>query len=176
MKKSIQGIKENIDDIKQSVDEMKVDIQGTVDDAKHTADDVKETIEGAKTASQQLKGSMSNAKENFREIGKSFQSLRQSVQSQPAVTLELRKEGNGFVIRDSEGLVGEITYAPIDDSTWVLDHTYVTPQYRGRDIAQRLLQRVAAEARKEEKKIIPSCSYALVQFKRHIEYADVWKK
>lgn len=88
----------------------------------------------------------------------------------------LLKDGNAYVIRTQAGQVGEITYAPDDDHTWVINHTYVSPSHRGRDLAQRLLQAVVEEARAENKKIIPACSYVLVQFKRNKEYADVWKR
>ncbi|MBY9080163.1 N-acetyltransferase [Paenibacillus sp. HN-1] len=85
------------------------------------------------------------------------------------------KERNAFVIRTEEGPIGEITYIPKDEHTWVADHTYVAPNYRGGNIAQRLLKRLADEARAEGAKIIPQCSYVGVQFRRNPEYEDVWK-
>ncbi|KAA9002415.1 N-acetyltransferase [Paenibacillus spiritus] len=88
---------------------------------------------------------------------------------------EIVKEHHAFVIRTEEGPIGEITYVPADEHTWIADHTYVSPNYRGGNIAQRLLQRLVEEAREEGAKIIPQCSYVGVQFRRNPEYADVWK-
>ncbi|WP_407643488.1 N-acetyltransferase [Cohnella endophytica] len=49
-------------------------------------------------------------------------------------------------------------------------------RYRGGHIARDLLRLVVDDARKQDKRIIPTCSYALAQFKRHAEYGDVWQK
>lgn len=87
----------------------------------------------------------------------------------------IRKEGNAFVIRSEGRQIGEISYVPTDEHTWVIDHTFVAPAFRGGNIAQRLLRRAVDEARADNKKIIPQCSYVAVQFRRNEEYADVWK-
>ncbi|QHT58997.1 N-acetyltransferase [Paenibacillus lycopersici] len=86
------------------------------------------------------------------------------------------KQGNGYVLKGPEGQAGEITYRPADAATWILDHTYVDPRYRGGNLAKRLLNLVVGEARAKGIKIIPACSYALAQFRRNAEYADVWKQ
>ncbi|MDG0809592.1 GNAT family N-acetyltransferase [Cohnella rhizosphaerae] len=88
----------------------------------------------------------------------------------------IHKEGNAFVVRENGEQIGEITFMPDGENTWVLNHTYVSPDYRGGDIARRLLNSVVEAAREEGKKIVPLCSYALVQFKRNADYADVWRK
>ncbi|QJD86491.1 GNAT family N-acetyltransferase [Cohnella herbarum] len=90
--------------------------------------------------------------------------------------VEIRKQGTSFVVLGVGGQVGEITYRLADVDTWVIDHTFLDPRYRGGNIARKLLDIVVEEARAEGKKIIPSCSYALTQFKRNSEYADVWEK
>lgn len=146
MSNPINEIKKDAASIRQSIDGMKTDMQDAILEMK-----------GAIT---ETKDSFANWKEGERmgEIG------------------ELVKEGNAFVIHGEEGQIGEITYAPIDEDTWVINHTYVSPPYRGRDIAQRMLRRVAEEARLEKKQIVPLCSYAAAQFKRNLEYDDVWKQ
>lgn len=88
----------------------------------------------------------------------------------------IEKAGNAFFMRLEGENIGEITFVPVEDGTWLLDHTYVDPQYRGGSIARRLLQRVADEARAEGAKIVPVCSYAVTQFKRDPGYSDVWKR
>lgn len=146
MSNPIKEIKKDVNDIRQSIDGMKTDMQDAILDLKGAITETKE--------------SFANWKEGDRmgEIG------------------ELVKEGNAFVIHGEEGQIGEITYAPIDENTWVINHTYVAPPYRGRDIAQRMLRRVAEEARLEKKLIVPLCSYAAAQFRRNLEYDDVWKQ
>jgi predicted GNAT family acetyltransferase len=144
--------------MKKTVDEIK----GHKDDIKHSMDEVKSDIQVTQDGAKDT----------------AFQSLwhRENTDTPDQLEPEFDKEGSGFIVRIGGSLAGEITYTPIDEHTWVLDHTFVSPQYRGRDVAQRLLQLVAAEARGKGKKIIPACSYAAVQFRRHSEYADVWKQ
>jgi predicted GNAT family acetyltransferase len=146
MSNPIKEIKKDVNDIRQSIDGMKTDMQGAILEAKSAISETKESIMKWKEG------------DDVDNIG------------------ELVKEGNAFVIHGEEGQIGEITYASIDENTWVINHTYVSPLYRGRDIAQRMLRRVAEEARLENKKIVPTCSYAAAQFKRHLEYDDVWKQ
>jgi predicted GNAT family acetyltransferase len=108
------------------------------------------------------------------ELGEAEETTRAREQADTAV--DIRKQGNGFIVLGVSGQVGEITYKLVDVGTWVIDHTYLDPRYRGGNIARKLLDLVVEEARAEGKKIIPACSYALVQFKRNKEYTDVWEK
>ncbi len=87
------------------------------------------------------------------------------------------KQGNGYVLSGSNGKVGEITYQLVDVDTWVVDHIFVAPEYRGGQLGRQLLDFVVEDARSKGRKIVPSCSYALAEFKRNQQaYADVWEK
>jgi len=163
-------MKEKIARVKDSVEEMKASVAQAKEDLKSTGDAAAEKVEAAGNSGSAM------APNALAAVGGASAELEPSISFESAEELDVEKSGNGFIIRGARGMIGEITYAPVDSFTWVLNHTYVTPEYRGRDIAQRLLRRVAEEARKEHKKIIPTCSYAAVQFKRHAEYADVWKQ
>ncbi|MVP01289.1 GNAT family N-acetyltransferase [Paenibacillus lutrae] len=88
--------------------------------------------------------------------------------------VSVQKQGNSYVLTGREGKVGEITYQMVDVGTWVIDHTYIDPRYRGHNLARQLLNMVVDEAREKGRKIIPSCSFALEQFEQNPEYADVW--
>ncbi|MFD2613929.1 GNAT family N-acetyltransferase [Paenibacillus gansuensis] len=83
-------------------------------------------------------------------------------------------EGNGFVMKQDGSIVAEVTYKPHGDGVLILDHTYVSPELRGQNIAQQLVLKVVEHARQTGNKIIPACSYAHAQFRRHQEYRDVW--
>ena len=61
----------------------------------------------------------------------------------------------------------------IHEGYWSIDHTYVNPDYRGRNIAENLVDGIVTEARKAGVKILPVCSYALKQFERKEEYQDI---
>ncbi|MFE4710032.1 MULTISPECIES: GNAT family N-acetyltransferase [Paenibacillus] len=82
-------------------------------------------------------------------------------------------EGRFFVAGDDKDLA-EITYAA-DEKTGdlVIDHTFVSEELRGQGAGEDLVKAVVDKARAEHLKIVPECSYAAHQFKKHPEYQDV---
>ena len=59
------------------------------------------------------------------------------------------------------------------NSAIAIDHTYTPPEFRGNNIAFKLIERSVADARRDGVKIKPECSYAVVQFRRHPDWADL---
>lgn len=53
------------------------------------------------------------------------------------------------------------------------EHTFVPAKHRGKGIAEQLVKALIADARREEFKIAPDCSYVDAYFKRHKELADL---
>ena len=76
---------------------------------------------------------------------------------------------------DDEKFIGESTYAK-SDKVWIIDHTFVEKSYGGQGIAGRLVAKLVEEARKNDIKIIPLCSFAKREFKLKKEYLDVLLK
>ena len=66
-----------------------------------------------------------------------------------------------------------MTYRRVNENTIAIDHTLVPPAYRGQGIAQKLVERGIADARAENWKIMPVCSYVAAQFRRHADWADL---
>ena len=91
-------------------------------------------------------------------------------------TLEFKEEAQRIVIFDEGNEIGEITWIFDDAGDLVVEHTRVDGTYRGQGLAGKLVEKVAEYARREEKKIVPVCSYAKKEFERKSDYADVWKK
>ena len=67
----------------------------------------------------------------------------------------------------------EMTYRKIGPDVIAIDHTYTPPEFRGRNIAFLMLSAGIADARQKGLKVLPLCSYAVVQFKRHPEWSDL---
>ncbi|MCZ8520941.1 MULTISPECIES: GNAT family N-acetyltransferase [Paenibacillus] len=86
------------------------------------------------------------------------------------------QEGNGFFVKDNGEVVAEVTFVPVGQETLVLNHTYVAPELRGQKVAEDLVRRVVDHARETGKKVVPACSYAHAQFRRHKEYQDIWQR
>lgn len=88
------------------------------------------------------------------------------------------------IIENDQGLVmevdgeakAEIGFHNYDEESIIIDHTFVSEELRGQHVGQDLVKKVVDIAREQGKTIIPSCSYALAQFKRNEEYHDIWRK
>ncbi|MGX6977946.1 GNAT family N-acetyltransferase [Vagococcus elongatus] len=79
-------------------------------------------------------------------------------------------------VDDAGKLIGEITFELQGTDTLVLNHTGVDPEYRGQGIAGQLMDLAVEKARREGKKILPMCSYAVRAFEKNPDYGDVLKK
>ncbi|HHY51503.1 MAG TPA: N-acetyltransferase [Alphaproteobacteria bacterium] len=78
-----------------------------------------------------------------------------------------------YVIHLPDGHEAEMTFGRRDPATVVVDHTFVPPEFRGHGLAEKLVQTLIADARREGFRIVPVCSYVAVQFRRHPEWADL---
>lgn len=82
--------------------------------------------------------------------------------------------GHGrYFIRLPGGLEAEMTYRKIGPDVIAIDHTYTPPEFRGRDIALRMITTGIADARAKGLRVRPECSYAVTQFRRHPEWNDL---
>jgi predicted GNAT family acetyltransferase len=87
-----------------------------------------------------------------------------------------REDGAGhgrYVIHLPGGLEAEMTFRKHGTDLISIDHTYTPPEFRGHNIAARLMERTIADARRDGVKVRPLCSYAVAQFRRHPEWADL---
>ena len=81
------------------------------------------------------------------------------------------KEAQAF---DDDKKIGYCQYEEKIESTWAITHTVVDKEYGGQGIAEKLVDEVCDNARKEEVKILPICSYAVKKFDEQPEkYGDV---
>ena len=91
----------------------------------------------------------------------------------PPVEREDAATHGRYVIRFPGGLEAEMTFQKRGADVIVIDHTYTPPELRGQNIAARLMHRAIDDARRDGIKIHPVCSYAVLQFQRHKEWADL---
>jgi predicted GNAT family acetyltransferase len=69
--------------------------------------------------------------------------------------------------------VGELTYVRKAGKELVADHTGVDDSLRGTGVGKALVERLVADARSEQLKIVPLCSFVRALFQRHPEWSDV---
>lgn len=63
-----------------------------------------------------------------------------------------------------------------DEDTITITHTIVPEENSGKGIAGKLVDAVVEKARKENKKIIPICTYAKAKLEGNDIYNDILKK
>lgn len=71
-------------------------------------------------------------------------------------------------------ILAEITFpAEGEDNIVVINHTYVDESLRGQGIAGEMMRKLLEYIRKEDFKVVPTCSYAVVWFEKHSEDRDL---
>lgn len=69
--------------------------------------------------------------------------------------------------------IGELSYSREEEGVITLDHTYVSPSYRGKGVAEELFYQAVEFARKENLRIIPVCSFAKAMFTKDKSIGDI---
>ena len=92
--------------------------------------------------------------------------------------MQFQHEDNGqlgqFFAVDAAGeRVAEITYVWSSEYTVIANHTWVDDSLRGQGVARQLLDFLVEFAREKNLKILPTCSYVEVMFRRDESFADV---
>lgn len=80
--------------------------------------------------------------------------------------------GRYFVLMPN-GEAAELTFIRRGANHLAVDHTFVPRAYRGSGVATRLMLRAVEDARAAGAKITPYCSFAVSEFRRHKNWADV---
>lgn len=79
-----------------------------------------------------------------------------------------------FFLNNAEGQrIAEISYIWRDDTTIDANHTWVDDSLRGQGVARLLLDTLVDFSREKNLKIIPTCSYVDVMFRREKCFEDV---
>lgn len=76
------------------------------------------------------------------------------------------RKGEYFLENEQGQRIAEISYVWSNEHTIIADHTWVDDSLRGQGMARKLLDQLAEFAREKSLKIIPTCSYVVVMFKR----------
>ncbi len=91
--------------------------------------------------------------------------------------LEIKKGTNRFFIGESEeNDIARITWYYELKKVIVINHTFVSPELRGKALAGKLLSSVVNFAEENDLLIIPKCSYAVLKMTRNDEYQDILYK
>ena len=94
-------------------------------------------------------------------------------------TIEFKTDKNNhgsfFIMKDGNQ-IAELDFE-IKDNVMNAYHTGVRKELEGQGIAAKLFDKLVSYARERNYKIIPSCSYISVKFRRRPEeFTDVWQR
>jgi len=78
-----------------------------------------------------------------------------------------------YVKNEIGTVIVNATFPFIEEGVVVVDHTYVDPTLRGQGIASILMHEVYKHAKAKGYKVVATCPYAVVWFKKHKEFNDI---
>ncbi|MFU2194495.1 GNAT family N-acetyltransferase [Streptococcus pluranimalium] len=88
------------------------------------------------------------------------------------VTISFKADENRSIALDKNTEIGECTYQT-SDGIWIINHTFVEPEYGGQGIAKQLVEKIIWQAREANTKVSSTCSYAINLFNKTDDYNDV---
>ena len=92
--------------------------------------------------------------------------------TQEEIIINFNQRESRSIALNEGNIIGYCQYKEEND-VWSITHTVVKQEFGGRGIAKRLVLAVIDEARKQNKKINPICSYAKKMMESSDEYKDV---
>lgn len=88
--------------------------------------------------------------------------------------MEFQVESNRiFAVDDQNKIIAEITFPETEAGSVNINHTFVDEALRGQGIASKLVNAAYNEIKKQNKKAVLTCSYAVKWFKTHPECEDI---
>lgn len=85
------------------------------------------------------------------------------------------RRGNkgAFQAFDGDRQAGEMTYVWAGDAKFIIDHTGVGDDWKGKGVGKQLVAAAVEFARSESVKILPLCPFAKRVFEKVSEFRDV---
>lgn len=83
------------------------------------------------------------------------------------------QNGEFFAVNEAGQRIAEISYVWNGEHKIIANHTWVDDSLRGQGIARELLDVLVAFARENNLKIVATCSYVDVMFRRDKSLSDV---
>ena len=92
--------------------------------------------------------------------------------TQEEIIINFNQRESRSVALNEGNIIGYCQYKE-ENNVWSITHTVVKQEFGGRGIAKRLVLAVIEEARNQNKKINPICSYAKKMMESSDEYKDI---
>lgn len=90
--------------------------------------------------------------------------------------MDFKHDINRIYLENEKGeCIAEVTFPTVSENKVNVNHTYVDRSLRGQGVADKLMTALAKDLKKNNKKAVATCSYAVDWFEKHPEYKDVYK-
>lgn len=86
------------------------------------------------------------------------------------------EEDRIFLQDENKKVIAEVNFPAIGEQTVNIRRTFVDDSLRGQGVAGKLLEAAAAYLTEQNKKVVPTCSYAVKWFEKHPEYERIVDK
>ena len=83
------------------------------------------------------------------------------------IRFEETAKGGRYFITMPNGEFSRLTFIHAGEGHIIADHTFVPPPYRNQGVAEAMVERLIADARKRQLKITPTCWFVADEFARH---------
>ncbi len=93
------------------------------------------------------------------------------------ITIKFSYEENRiFAVNEVGHVIAEVAFPNVGDNVVNINHTFVDVSLRGQGIASLLLDEAYKEVKRQNKKAIATCSYAVKWFDEHSSCKDILAK
>lgn len=78
-----------------------------------------------------------------------------------------------YAVNDVNKTIAEVTFPELTPGVVTINRTFVDESLRGQGIAGKLMEAAARQIQEDNKKAIPTCSYAVRWLDEHEEYQNI---
>ncbi|MCE7054212.1 N-acetyltransferase [Algoriphagus sp. AGSA1] len=89
----------------------------------------------------------------------------------------LKEEGakGSATAKENGRSIGTMTYSIAGKELIIIDSTFVEPEYNGKGVGRKMLDKIVEMAREKKIRIIPLCPFAAAMFRKSDDIRDVLK-
>jgi predicted GNAT family acetyltransferase len=89
------------------------------------------------------------------------------------VNIEFNEKNGNFTITSEGRKVATMTFVFAGFDKIIIDHTEVSPEFNGKGLGKKLVEKAVEVAREKKWTIIPLCPFAKKTFEKNLDYKDV---
>ncbi len=90
--------------------------------------------------------------------------------------LEDNSKSGNIAYKENGEAIGEVSFVWVGNETFIIEHTEVKEEHKGKGIAKELVMKAIEYAREKKVTIIPLCPYAKGVFDKNPDLSDVMYK